>query len=272
MPHDSERASARLVRLLAAAGPGGCVILPGEAEVAHLDRPDGGRTRVSMSVLLDLERSGIAVRRGGRIRLTDAGEAAFRRLQAKSDVFAAQHREMETVTTPHGERLATNLAESPLGSLSRLKRRDGEPWFPADLIASGERLRADYTRGQFMAPMGARMEPVASRGNAARAGGMADITEAALAARMRVERAIAAVGPETAGLLIDVCCHLKGLEQVERERQWPQRSAKLLLRAGLEMLARHYAPGTAGTPTMRNWGGEGFRPELAVDLKERQRP
>jgi hypothetical protein len=56
---------------------------------------------------------------------------------------------------------------------------------------------------------------------------------------------------------------MKGLTVVERERQWPARSAKLMLRAALMTLARHYAPPRPEKPgRMRHWGEEGYRPEL----------
>lgn len=266
MSRVADKASANLIRLLSAAGKEGWAALPGEADVVHLGRPDGRRSRVSTEILLQLERRGIAIREGGRVRLTEAGRAALRRLGGSEAGFAAQHRDIATVSAPDGGKMSVNFAESPLGALSRLKQKNGAPWFPPDLVAAGDRLRVDYTRGQYLPSMGARLEPVASRGNAARGGGMAELTEAALSARIRVERAIEATGPEIAGLLIDVCCHLKGLELVERERQWPQRSAKLLLRAGLEMLARHYAPDHSGRHGTRNWGMAGYRPDIAVDL------
>ncbi|MEN0001668.1 MAG: DUF6456 domain-containing protein, partial [Pseudomonadota bacterium] len=62
------------------------------------------------------------------------------------------------------------------------------------------------------------------------------------AARGRVAKALSNVGPELAGLLLDVCCFLKGLERVEAERRWPRRSAKLLLKVALASLDRHYNP------------------------------
>jgi len=133
-----------------------------------------------------------------------------------------------------------NDSESPLAWLARRKAKDGRAMIEPVQFVAGERLRADFTRAQlsprvtsnWSSPMGAN-----HRGGAS---GTLNATDLALAARQRVRAAMQAVGPEFAGPLMDVCCFLYGLEQIERERGWPPRSAKVVLQLGLERLARHY--------------------------------
>jgi hypothetical protein len=106
---------------------------------------------------------------------------------------------------------------------------------------------------------------VASVSSGRRDGGIADLTDAALAARIRVENAIRAVGPELSGILIDVCCFLKGMEAVEMERGWPVRSAKIVLKTALGVLSRHYDPGSGRERRPRqmlHWGAADYRPVI----------
>jgi hypothetical protein len=66
------------------------------------------------------------------------------------------------------------------------------------------------------------------------------MTDLIVASRQRVRLALEACGPEFAGVLLDVCCFLRGLEDLEHERGWPSRSAKVVLQLALTRLARHY--------------------------------
>lgn len=94
-----------------------------------------------------------------------------------------------------------------------------------------------------------------------------------VAAQERVRRALAAVGPELSGILIDVCCHLKGLEDAERLAGWPRRAGKTVLQLALQSLARHYglvrdgpAAAVSQPARVRHWGAPGYRP--AADAGE----
>jgi hypothetical protein len=150
-------------------------------------------------------------------------------------------------------------SESPLAWYARRKGRDGRPLIgPAQFLA-GERLRADFTRAQMTPRVTSSWEAPTSRGSGGDGRGAGEMTDLIVAASQRVARAMAACGPEFAGLLMDVCCFLRGLEDIERERGWPQRSAKIVLQLGLDRLARHYglAGETRGTDTrMRAWAAE----------------
>jgi hypothetical protein len=207
----------------------------------------------------------------GRWRLSPTGAAWLRRALAGGEYgFAAQHQERVTDVVRDGGETATvlvNQDESPLAWLRRRRDASGRPMVDAASFAAGERLRADFSRGQLMPRITANWTAaVAGRG---RSGGNAgaEITEVALAARLRVERALAAIGPELGGLLLDFCCFLKGLEAIEAERRWPARSAKVPLTIALAMLARHYglageARGRERARTLLHWGTEDYRPTL----------
>jgi hypothetical protein len=153
--------------------------------------------------------------------------------------------------------------ESPLATLARIKDRSGRPFLAEDEFRAGERLRVDYTRGRIMPRLGVNWDSGPSGGGGG-GGGIADLTDAALAARQRVDAALRAVGPELSGLLVDVCCFLKGLEQVERERGWPVRSAKVVVKTALAALARHYGPSgrAAKSIPVLHWGAEDYRPRI----------
>jgi Domain of unknown function (DUF6456) len=129
-------------------------------------------------------------------------------------------------------------AESPLGWLARRKGRDGRALIAPVQLQAGERLRADFTRAQLMPRITAIWSAPVSDGR--RGEGFAGFSDAVVDARQRVRRALDAVGPEFSGLLMDVCCFLKALPDVERERGWPARSGKVVLQLGLDRLARHY--------------------------------
>jgi Domain of unknown function (DUF6456) len=158
---------------------------------------------------------------------------------------------------------AINLNESPLAALMRRKDKSGAAYLCVDEFNAGERLRADFTAGMLMQRVSSNWSAAVSGGRRGAPDALANLSDHALAARQRLDKAIGALGPELSGVAIDICCYLKGLEQVEMERQWPVRSGKLMLKTALAVLARHYDPPVAARRQgIRHWGGEGYRPEI----------
>ena len=158
------------------------------------------------------------------------------------DPFRAQHLSVVRgrIETPDGPVDVTiDEAESPLAWLARRKGRDGKPLIEPVQFQAGERLRTDFTRANLTPSVTSSWDPSRAQGRRGQSGG-GTFTDAVVAAREQVNRALEAVGPEFAGVLLDVCCFLKGLEDIERERRWPLRSAKVVLQLGLDRLARHY--------------------------------
>lgn len=204
-----------------------------------------------------------------KVVLTSEGHAALRRGPAGD--YAGQHRQLRRMAVDGNgstEQVTVNDTESPLAVLARMRRPGGSRWLCKKELTAGERLRADFERAVLQPRITASWDfsRIAEVKNGAR-NGTADISDNAIAARSRVNAAVDAVGPELGGALIDICCFLKGLEQVERERGWPRRSAKLMLKTALAALDRHYHPQpTNGRRTRRilQWGANGFKPPLSA--------
>ncbi|QXC51321.1 hypothetical protein KHC17_12445 [Agrobacterium salinitolerans] len=256
----------RLLRCIAA----GAVEMSQEGGDIVLRRARAGHPvlRFSAATVRFAISSGLVEQRENTLSAAPLLASWLKRAMAKDrdEVFQDQHRHMQTVIVDVGEGkqpARRNLNTSPLTSLARLKERDGAAFFPADALGAGERLAADFHRGHLNPKVTATWEPRIANRTKGEAGGALDLTEAAMAARTRFSRAADAMGPELAGVAIDICCFEKGLETVERERQWPARSAKLLLRAALLALARHYAPPAARAGRKEHhWGDADYRPSM----------
>ena len=218
-----------------------------------------GAEIVAELIARDLACFEIGVRSGRkRLLVSQAGRSALARAKAAPEhAFLAQHRELEVRKGPDGDKVLMDNEESPLAWLAR-RKLVGAAEFEA-----GERLRRDLDMGQMLPSVTANWSATVS--TSAAGAGRLHMAENLVAARQRVDRALAAAGPDLAGLLVDVCGFLKGLELIEQERGWPRRSAKVALNIALAALARHYglsvsARGPARSGGLRHWGAEDYRP------------
>jgi hypothetical protein len=211
-----------------------------------------------------------------RYALTSTGRAIVRRWRASIGAARAAMSAMDgdmaaiVAPPPGGGKPAVNDSESPLLWLSKRLDRDRRPLIDAVQLAAGDRLRADLylahlTPRTTQSWSGIPQSRGERRGAPAPASSMSDNT---VAARQRVAAALDSVGREAADMLIDVCGHLIGLEEIEKRHAWPARSAKLILQAALNALARHYGmlPRTdmveLAERKLRHWGAADYRPAL----------
>jgi hypothetical protein len=205
--------------------------------------------------------------------LSAAGRAWLRRLEMAGDPFREQHqlRDMQ-LREIEGVRRAVlvNEAESPLGWLKSRKGRDGNPLITDSQYQAGERLRADYWFAQLSQRVTANWSALAPTDRSRRSAhsDAASLRDDVIAAKERVRSALEEVGPELSGVLIDICCELKGLEEAEKSQGWPQRAGKVVLQIALSRLARHYGLGAGEgserrrRSSIRHWGSEDYRPTL----------
>jgi hypothetical protein len=231
-----------------------------------------GTAQVSAFRLAELARAELITLKGIRIGLTETGRAHLARLLASSDPFLMQHEGIaarEKTRDDPVDAVLANEAESPLAWLAKRKGPDGKPLIDATQVQAGERLRADFTRAGLTPRVTSNWIAPIAQGKRAGGASAGYFSDNVLAAKERVSVTLETVGPEFAGVLLDVCCFLKGLETVEGERGWPRRTAKVVLGLALDRLVRHYGirteiRGPARAPT-RVWRAPDARPTMNGD-------
>lgn len=141
------------------------------------------------------------------------------------------------VDMPDGGKRRRNLGESPIAWLARRRDGAGRPWLSPVEAAAGERLREEFESlgSQGRTTMRWDLTPRVSGGRP----GLAP-AERDLAARERIAKALAAVGPGLREILERVCLMGSALETAERSLKLPRRAGKTVLKLALQRLARHY--------------------------------
>ncbi|MGO4704549.1 DUF6456 domain-containing protein [Microvirga sp. 2MCAF38] len=209
----------------------------------------------------DLARWEEGERKRRSLRITQVGHAYLRRIGADSEEegFRNQHGGIVEgkIDTAAGEavRLRVNADENPLDWLRRRKNKDGTPMIDDVSHQAGERLRTDITLAGLLPGVTARWDASPRSGSSQ---SPSHATDRMIAARQRLRHAFDAVGGDLADLLLDLCGFLKGLELIERERGWPPRSGKVVVKLALARLAEHYglenaAHGPKASRGIRAW-------------------
>ena len=221
------------------------------------------------SLLDRLQKEDLIKLYGKKLELTPTGQAYLARQLNAHNPFLAQQQVTQNrrIKKEDGavEEVTIHIKESPLAWLRTRKDKSGAPMLHEAQFAAGERLRADFTRAQ----LNPRITSSWDQSTASRQRGLPvsyEFSDGTLAAKQQVNDALRAVGPELSGVLLDVCCFLKGLKLVETERRWPARTAKIILSLALDRLAQHYgltpqAKGAASSK-IQHWGAEDYRPVI----------
>ena len=130
--------------------------------------------------------------------------------------------------------------------------------------AAAERFASLIERAALTPRVTLRYEPTP----VARGGGPGlSVTETGGAARSELNRLLARLPRDCAAVLVDLYLYGKGLQQIETERGWPRRSAKLVARIALDALANAFgfSPHAQGPARGRTQGAlMTARPPLEV--------
>ncbi len=224
----------RAIRFVRCLLPDGAASMTGSSYVASRD---GRQVTLPVAEVRELIASGVLDGDARTCRARPEAAQWLKRAMLDADAFAAQHR----IAAPGPEASTVNLAESPLARLAFATAGESEAFLSPHQVEAGERVRrlAERARLQPRLTMSYSAAHVATKG----AGHAAEIGDLAADAKRQLAEIHDVLPRDCAGVVMDVCGLLKGLQLVEAERGWPRRSAKLVLRIGLDRLAEVWGIG-----------------------------
>jgi hypothetical protein len=137
------------------------------------------------------------------------------------------------------------IRETSIAWLKNHKGRCGQPFLTKIEIEAVEHLVTDFEAAQletrvtqnwerFLVPVSGTQRP--GQNDHKIVNGIHQRHQA----QERVRQAIHALGPELSDVVLRACCCFEGLEVIERDMGWCARSGKVVLKLGLQRLARYY--------------------------------
>lgn len=133
---------------------------------------------------------------------------------------------------------AANLALSSVDWLARHRDADGRPWLTEIEVAAARQLTREAEAALAGPSLTMRWDALPRSGGGRRTGA-SEPGERALAAGRRLAIALEACGPAK-GLVDQTCIRASSLQAAEQSLGLRRRTGKLLLKQGLQALARHY--------------------------------
>jgi hypothetical protein len=143
--------------------------------------------------------------------------------------------------------------ETPDAVLRLLTMRDGsDPFLRPHHAEAARRLARLCERARMRQRVTMSYDPARTGGKGA-GSAQADLAQSAADARQVLNRLARQLPADCWSVLIDVCGFEKGLQQIEVERSWPRRGAKLVLRIALDQLCAQFglAPHAQGSERLR---------------------
>ena len=147
------------------------------------------------------------------------------------------------------------LAEdNVLPRLAASRDGEGQPFLLPHHLLAAARFERLIDRARLVPRVTISYDPASVGGRGRSGNGSGEATDRAADARQKLNRLAASIPSDCWGVMFDICGLGKGLQAIETERRWPRRSAKLVLRIGLEQLAGHFglepqATGNERAPT-----------------------
>ncbi len=149
--------------------------------------------------------------------------------------FADQHRTI--ISQANGTRL--NALEGPVAQLGTSKK-GADAFLQKHHVLAANKIHALVQRAQMLQRTTMSYDPTRTGSSSAKHGPGPELGDSALDARQKLNACLQDMPEDCGFVVLDVCGFQKGLQLIETERKWPRRSAKLILRVGLEQAAKHF--------------------------------